>query len=66
MAYHRKVISETTYRDHRITVRFCGPDLTCEVNGKELGPFYLDAEHARKAGMRHIDQVIAETRETRF
>lgn len=61
MAFERPMIGEPTpYNGHIITVRYCGPDLLCYVDGSELNGFYVDIEAARKAGMRHCDHIDKE------
>lgn len=61
MAINRKKVGETvSYKGHKITVRYLGPDLLCYVGETELPNFYTGAEAARKAGMRHIDHIEKE------
>ena len=48
------------YKGHTIEAKFLGPDLLCYVDGAELGSFFVDAESARKGGMRYVDQVEKE------
>jgi len=59
MALERKVIGDPiSYLGSQIVARFVGPDLLSEVDGTELGGFYMDLEAARAAGKRHIDAQI--------
>lgn len=57
MALERKLMDTSTYRGHKIEIRYLGPDLLCYVDGSELSPFYESVEDARKGGMRHIDHI---------
>ena len=57
MSIERKTVATSHYKGHTIKVKFLGPDLICEVDGKELPNFYLNAEATRLAGERHIDEL---------
>jgi len=48
------------YRGKKIEVRHMGPDLLAYVDGEELPNFYVDADSARAAGRRYIDQILKE------
>lgn len=57
MAIERKKVGKTErYKGSDIEVRFMGPDLLAYVDGMELPNFYLDAEAARAAGRRYVDE----------
>lgn len=45
------------YRNSLIRIFHIGPDLISEVDNIELPNFYIDAEAARRAGKRHIDDM---------
>lgn len=52
------------YRGHTIQPAHMGPDLICYVDGSELPHFYLNAEAARIAGRRYVDQLEKEAKRT--
>lgn len=60
MIQRQRIGDPVEYRDHRIEVAHMGPDLLALVDGEELPNFYIDAESARNAARRHIDQTIKE------
>jgi hypothetical protein len=60
MAFSRKIVATDVYEGRRITVRYMGPDLLCEVEGIELAGFYLNTEGAYGAAHRYIDAEIKE------
>jgi len=45
------------YKGHDITVHSMPIDVLLRVNGNDLGT-YIDAEAARKGGMRYINQKV--------
>jgi len=57
---NRKLIASEEYRGSTIEARFMGPDLLALVDGVELANFYLNAEAAKAAGLRYVDQAIKE------
>lgn len=61
MPLNRKSIGgPVQYKGHTIQPKYIGPDLICEVDGQEIANFYLDAEAARNAGKRYVDQIEKE------
>lgn len=54
MLKHR-IISEFKHRERDIVIGHVGPDVIAEVNGVELGAFYMDVADAHAAVNRHID-----------
>lgn len=57
----RDQIGETlNHKGSKVTVHHVGPDVIAAVDGKELPNFYLNAEAARKAGMKYIDEIQKE------
>lgn len=59
MAFQRRQIGpEESYHGRKLSARFVGPDLTAHVDDIELAGFYTDAEAARAAGRRYVDQEI--------
>ena len=56
MPFERKLVGEPAKdRGRTLTARYMGPDLLAYVDDLELAGFYLDAEAAHQAGMRHVD-----------
>lgn len=54
MLKHR-IISEFTHRERTVIIGHVGPDVIAEVDGVELGAFYMDVADAHAAVNRHID-----------
>lgn len=52
-----KVRPTEHYRGSDVDVVFLGPDLLCQVNGQQIGGYWLNAEAASANGRRYIDQV---------
>lgn len=46
------------YLGRKIEVRHMGPDLLCEVDGVDLGSFYLTSEAAIAGGQRYVDAIV--------
>lgn len=56
MTFERKAIGEPySYKGRKIVLRIVQPDLLCEVDGRQVGSFWLDWESGLAAGKRHID-----------
>lgn len=54
MLAHR-IISAFTHRERNVLIGHIGPDLIAEVDGVELGAFYMDSADAHAGINRHID-----------
>jgi len=58
MKIEREQIGPTQHhKGHDITVHTMPIDVLLRVDGNDLG-MYIDAESARKGGMRYIDQKV--------
>ena len=59
MSFVRPLIGEPVkHKGRTIEVRHMGPDLLCEVDGVDLGAFYLNSEAAVAGGRRYIDLIV--------
>lgn len=59
MSLTRPIVGDLErYRDHLISAHYVGPDLIAMVDGQELPAFYLNAEAARAAGRRFVDDKL--------
>jgi hypothetical protein len=46
------------YLGRKIEVRHVGPDVLCEVDGVDLGSFFLNQPAAIEGGKRYVDAVV--------
>lgn len=63
MPLTRKIIAQTTYKEHTLEARYMGPDLLSYVNGMELANFYVNTQAAFEAGQRHVDYELKAAKE---
>lgn len=56
----KKRTHTSEYRGHKIEVCHYVPDYLCEVDGSQVGSFWVSTEAAVAGAKRHIDHIIRE------
>lgn len=60
MAIERKEVGRIEYKGRVIRALYLGPDLLGEVDGVEMGNFYVDTEAVYRVAKRDIDKEEAD------